>query len=206
MTQDAGQISKRPARRGRRGDSCRGKACLAPTQDACIVAVFGDVPALATALRRLKEGGLRRLKVYSPVGLLELQALMPRRGSRIRFVTLVAGAWGMIGAFWTCIGSALLYGLIVGGKHPVSWLPYCIIGFEGTILVGGVTTFIAILMLARLRPAHATAAYDPRFGVDRYGVCVSCPAEQVQTLIALLREAGAEEVREGAAAPREESA
>jgi molybdopterin-containing oxidoreductase family membrane subunit len=180
------------------------------TGEASIVGVFREVTALAAALRRLKEGGFRRLTVHSPVGLLELQALMPHGGSPIRFLTILAGAAGMIGGFWMCIGSALLYGLIVGGKHPVSWLPYCIIGFEGAILVGGVTTFVAMLMLARLRPARAvrrlraTPAYDPRFGVDRYGVCVFCPPAQVATITALLWEAGAEEVHGSALASRED--
>ena len=174
------------------------------------VSVFEDVESLVRALKRLREAGQREMKVYSPVGLRELEPYLPRRGSPVRFITLAAAVAGCAGGFWMCIGSALLYGLIVGGKHPVSWLPYCIIGFEGAILVGGVTTFVAMLMLARLRPARAvrrlraTPAYDPRFGVDRYGVCVFCPPAQVATITALLWEAGAEEVHGSALASRED--
>jgi len=161
-----------------------------------VISVFSDAGAFVRALERVKEMGLRDLVVYSPVGMPAIEHLLPRRGSPIRFVVLAAAATGCALGFWMCIGSALLYGLIVGGKWPASWLPYCVIGFEATILFGGLTAIAAIIAFARLRPARTTPAYDPRFGEDRFGLYVRCPQHQTASVMSALREAGAEEIDE----------
>ncbi|MFB3881550.1 MAG: DUF3341 domain-containing protein [Armatimonadota bacterium] len=161
-----------------------------------VVSVFREVSALAGALRAARSRGLRELSLYSPVGLPALEPLLPRRRSPVRFLVLAAAIAGCLLAFWMCIGSALLYGLIVGAKWPVSVLPYCVIGFEFTILFGGLAAMIAILGLARLRPAPAAEPYRPAFGEDRFGLCVYCSLEQTAAVAAMLREAGAEEVDE----------
>ena len=179
-----------------------------PLRRVAVVSVFRDVGAFARALKRLKELGERDLAIYSPVGLPALEPLFPKQRSPIRFVVLAAGIVGCAGAFWMCIGSALLYGLIVGGKWPASILPYCVIAFELTVLLGGLTALAAIILavslsnraVARLRPGRPAVAYDPRFGEDRFGLCVTCAEDQVAPLAAMLREAGAEEVHEQRAA------
>jgi len=160
-----------------------------------VMSVFREVGGLVTALRAAQSRGFRKLSVYSPIGLPALEPLLPRQGSPIRFFVLAGAIAGCLLAFWMCIGSALLYGLIVGGKWPASVLPYCVIGFEFTILFGGLTAIITIIAFARLRPAVAEC-YDPAFGEDRFGLCVYCPPEQTEAVAAMLREAGAEEVHE----------
>ena len=59
-----------------------------------------------------------------------------RGKSPVRFWTLIGGLCGVVGGFAPAIGTALVNGLIVGGKHPVSIIPYCIAGFEGTDSAG----------------------------------------------------------------------
>jgi hypothetical protein len=161
-----------------------------------LVSVFSDPRGMAEGLRRVKELGLREVEVYSPAGLPELGPLLPRQGSPIRFLVLLAGIAGAILGFWVCIGSALLYGLIVGAKFPVSVLPYCVIGFELTVLIGGLTAFFAVLFAARLFPRRLPLAYDPRFGEDKFGLAVVCAPARFGEIAGLLRAAGAEEVHE----------
>jgi len=160
------------------------------------VSVFEDVESLVRALKRLREAGQREMKVYSPVGLRELEPYLPRRGSPVRFITLAAAVAGCAGGFWMCIGSAHLYDIIVGGKWPAAILPYCVVGFEATILIGGLTALAAILIFARLRPGRPQPGYDARFGEDQFGICVFCPEAQVQSVANLLKESGAREVHE----------
>ncbi len=85
---------------------------------------------------------------------------------------------------------------MVGGKWPANWLPYCVIGFELTILLGGLATVAAIFALARLSPRSPREAYDPRVQVDKFAIAVHCDAEQLAAVDQLLRDAGAEEVHE----------
>jgi hypothetical protein len=155
---------------------------------------FVEAPALLAALKRLREAGQRELQLYTPVGIPEAEQYLPRRGSPIRFLVLVAGITGCALAFWMCIGSAELYGLFVGAKPPASVLPYCVIGFELTVLLGGLTAFFGVVALARLRPRALPAGYLPEFSEDRFGLVVSCAPGEAAAVARLLREAGAEEV------------
>jgi len=161
-----------------------------------VESVFGDVPSFVAALKRLREEGLRDLEIYSPVGLRGLRGLMPKTGSPVRFITLAGAIVGAALGFWMCIGSALLYGLIVGGKWPAGYLPYCVIGFELTVLFGGLTALFAMVAAARLGPRPPGAEYDPRFQVDKFGITVFCQTEQLTPVDQLLRGAGAQEVHE----------
>jgi hypothetical protein len=157
---------------------------------------FVEAPALLAALKRLQEAGQRELRLYTPVGLPEAEPYLPRRGSPIRFLVLVAGITGCALGFWLCIGSAQLYGLFVGGKPPASILPYCVIGFELTVLCGGLTAFLGVVVLSRLRPRALPAGYAPEFSEDRFGLVVTCAPSEADAVTRLLREAGAEEVHE----------
>jgi len=84
---------------------------------------------------------------------------------------------------------------ITGGKPVVSIPPFVVIAFELTILLTGLSTLIAVLILGRLPQTKPSPTYDPRFSVDRFGVAVACPPDKAETVGAMLSSAGAEEVR-----------
>ena len=77
----------------------------------------------------------------------------------------------------------------------MSFPPFVIIAFELTILLGGLSTVLAVLILGRLPKITPSLTYDPRFTLDRFGVAVACPAAQADVVKSLLSSAGAEEVR-----------
>ena len=161
-----------------------------------VISIFSDAAHFTEGVKRLNQAGLRDVQLYSPVGLPELEHLAPRRGSPVRCVVLIAGAVGLIGGLWMCIGSALLYSLILGGKAPEAIIPYCVIGFEVTVLVGGLAAILSIVGFGRLGPRPPDRPYDPRFGEDRFGICVYCREEEKKAVADLLRQAGAEEIHE----------
>jgi molybdopterin-containing oxidoreductase family membrane subunit len=161
-----------------------------------ITAVFTDFGAFLAALRSLKAEGVKHFRVYSPVELTEYEDLMPRRGSPIRVVSLLAGFTGCALGFWLCIGSAKLYNLIVGGKPVVAWVPYCVIGFELTILTAALCTVASVFVLSRLRPRALSPEYDGSFSADQFGICVPCNNEQAGGIAETFRSSGAVEIRE----------
>jgi hypothetical protein len=161
-----------------------------------VTATFADHEALVTALKGLREAGIDRFRVYSPVPLIEHEDLMPRRGSPIRWYALAAGVAGCVGGFTLCIVSARFFSLIVGGKPVVSWLPFCVIGFELTVLTAGLVTMATVFLHSRLHPQSPEPAYEPSFSVDEFGVSVPCAEEERGRIVGLLREAGARDVRE----------
>jgi len=103
---------------------------------------------------------------------------------------------GCIGGFALAIGSALVNSLMAGGKHPVSIIPYCIVGFEGTVLIGTLANLAGVLWHARLASPRLPDGYDQRFTCDRFGLFVACEREEAEAVRGLLASTGPEEVRE----------
>ena len=70
-----------------------------------------------------------------------------------------------------------------------------IIGFELTILFGGLLTFLGLLVVGKLYPRfQMDPGYSPRFSGEEFGVVVSCKDRDVSEVDALLRSNSAKEV------------
>jgi ActD protein len=164
---------------------------------ASVLGVFTDTESTVRAIRELRAKGFPDLTVYSPVPVDEIEAEVEkvRPLSKVRLFTVIGGLTGTATAFFLTIWSSLQWGLVTGGKDPVSIPPFIIIAFELTILFGGLSTLLALLVLGRLPKLQPSPTYDPRFTVDRFGVAVTCPAEQIGAASTLLTSVGAEEVR-----------
>jgi ActD protein len=149
------------------------------------------------AIRQLRAKGFSNLTVYMPVPVEEIEEEVEkiRPLSKVRLFTLIGGLTGTATGFFLTIWSSLIWSLVTGGKDPVSFPPFVIIGFELTILLGGLATVLAVLVLGRLPKLRPSLTYDPRFTLDRFGVAVACPATEADVVTAVLSSAGAEEVR-----------
>ncbi len=160
---------------------------------------FASMAEVEKAVAALRAAGLDDVEVYSPVLHHDsLEEKMPRKGSKVRWVTTAGGITGVFLGFLMCIAAAKLYDLITGGKAPVSLVPFVVVGFELTILFGALFTVGALIYFARLKPMAPPPAYDDRFSNDRYGVLVSAPPARREAAARALQEAGAVEVTEGA--------
>ena len=160
-----------------------------------VVGVFGHSERLLDALRKARAAAFERLETYSPVRLREAEQIMGRGPSPVRFWTLTGAVCGVTAGFGLALYAALVNSLIVGAKHPVSIIPYCIVGFEGTILLGSLANLMAILHYARLGGRSKLAsAYDQRFSRDKYGLVIACGEREIESARSLLESAGSEEV------------
>ncbi len=162
-----------------------------------VVGVFAHVDTTVRALEELKAKGYHDLTAYMPVAVHEVADVLERDRplSRVRLFTLVGGLSGAASGFLLTIWSALQWNLVTGGKPAVSIPPFVVIAFELTILFGGIATLIGMLTLGRLPKFRRSAAFDPRFTNDRFGVAVHCAADRSGSVRDLLEKAGAEEVR-----------
>jgi molybdopterin-containing oxidoreductase family membrane subunit len=162
-----------------------------------VLGVFAHVDTTLRAIRDLRREGFAELTVYTPVPVEEIEEEVERVRplSRVRLFTLIGGLSGTALGFFLTIWSALKWELVTGGKHPVSIPPFVIIGFELTILLGGLSTLLALLVLGRLPRLRPSPTYDPRFTLDRFGVAVTCAPDRAEAAGSLLAAAGAEEVR-----------
>jgi hypothetical protein len=162
-----------------------------------VLGVFAHVDSTVEAIRQLRAKGFADLTVYTPAPVTDIEDEVERVRplSKVRLFTLIGGLTGTATGFFLTIWSSLIWSLLTGGKDPVSFPPFVIIAFELTILFGGLSTVLAVLLLGRLPKVTPSLTYDPRFTLDRMGVAVACPADRAETVHALLSSAGAEEVR-----------
>ena len=168
---------------------------MAPTET--VVGVFAHVDTTVTALEELRAKGYHDLEVYTPVPVHEIEDVMERDRpvSRVRLFTLVGALTGTASGFILTIWSAMQWGLVTGGKPIASIPPFVVIAFELTILFGGLSTVLGMVLLGRLPRFRPSAAYDPRFSNDRFGVAVRCAPGRGRSVSEILSIAGAEEIR-----------
>ncbi len=161
-----------------------------------VVGVFATLDATLLALRELKAKGYEGLTVYSPVPNHEIEDVLDKPVSPVRLFTLIGGLTGTSLGFLFAIWTSLDWELIVGGKPIVSLPPYVVIGFETTILLGALSTVAGMFLNARLPKLRKALGYDPRFSNDKFGIVAVGGPAQANAAEAIMRAAGAEEVRD----------
>jgi Ni/Fe-hydrogenase subunit HybB-like protein len=159
-----------------------------------VVGVYRQPAELLDAIRQIHDRVPHGLDTYTPVRVDRLGSLLGRGPSPVRWWTLVGALTGLCGGFALAIGTALVNGLIVGGKHPVSITMYCIAGFEGLILLGALGNLIGMLTNARLPRWKTPPGYDWQFSQDRFGVFVAAPAEQIEGVRRMLESTSPERI------------
>lgn len=162
-----------------------------------VVGIFGHVDTTIEAIEKLKASGYREPTVYSPVPVHEIEDAVERDRplSKVRLFTLIGGLTGTALGFFLTIWSALKWNLITGGKPVASIPPFVVIAFELTILLGGLSTVLGMLVMGRLPKRTPSPTYDERFTRDKFGVAVQCEGSDVARVRDVLKQAGAEEVR-----------
>ena len=162
-----------------------------------LVGIFKHVDGLEEAVRSAQEAGIRVRDVYSPVPVEPVLQLVHPKRSPVRFATFLGGVLGLTGGLVLAVGTALIWDIIVFGKPVAHLAPFLVIGFEGTILLGGIFTLLALLGFSDLPElGYPTRAYQPEFSNDRFGLWLSCPSARAEQALAILEGAGAERVRD----------
>lgn len=161
-----------------------------------LTGVFDDFQAFVLALNELKDSRFSQYEAYGPTSLADIEDLMPRKGSQVRMWTTAGAIIGLVAFFLLCVMSSLIYALIVGGKLPLANVPFVVVTYEGTILLGGITAMAAGLAYAALRPKELPKDYNPSFSSDSYGISVEHHPRDRQRLRELLTNAGAVDVYE----------
>lgn len=166
-----------------------------PSSTIRVVGIFAHFDAFLEAIRRLKDLGYRDLTAFSPVPHHEIEEILEKPRSPVRFFTLGGGILGALTGFGLATFTSLHYPLITGGKPIVSIPPFLIIAFELAILFGSLSTILGMLLNIRLPRFRLEPGYDPRFSEDRFGLRVRCLGDQSDMVQQVLETCGAEEVR-----------
>lgn len=161
-----------------------------------ILAVFKYLDSLTDAMEKVqKRGDFDGHEVFSPTSYHEIEHVGNFGDSPVRWFTFVGAMTGTLVGFGLALYTDFDWPLVVGGKTPgVPSLPaYVIIGFELTILLGGIATIIGMLVMCKI-PNPTQRVLDKRFTDDRFGIFVpNALADGEQAKI--LKACGADEIR-----------
>ena len=158
--------------------------------------VYDGVDAAARTIERLRDAGMKRITVFSPVPSHELEHALHAGESPVRMFTLVGGLTGAAAGFAFPTWTSLDWPLVTGGKPIISLPAWVIIAFELTILFGALSTIAGLFITARLPQRRIMQIYDPGFSSDRFGVLVMPPSGKETQVRSIMQENGAADIRE----------
>jgi len=129
-----------------------------------LMAEFETAGELLAAARQTKEAGFKKFDAFSPFPMHELDEAMDLHDNRVSLFTLIGGLIGCIGGFglasWV---EAVALPLNIGGRPYISAPMYIPITFECTVLIGGLTAAISMIIMNGL-----PSPYHPVFNVERF--------------------------------------
>lgn len=157
--------------------------------------VFASLADMVRAGREARERHYRIDAAYSPFRITETEELMGLKDSPVRPLTLIGGILGGVGLIVLAIWAHLSFSLITGGKPILPVVPWIVVCFEGTILVGSLASFFSWILMGRMPRISLPEGYDERFSTDRFGLLVRGDESHREDIRNLLLTAGAEEVR-----------
>ncbi len=160
-----------------------------------LISSFIYVDDFLSALNELKAGAYNIETTFSPLHLVEVEEILGKKPSNVRFITLIGGIIGGIGTVGLAVYAHLSFSLITSGKPVLPWVPWIIVLFEGTILGAAISSVGAWILRGRLPHRTPAAGYDAHFSQDRFGILVACESSERQDVKELLERRGAEEVR-----------
>lgn len=167
-----------------------------------LMAEFDTPTEVVLAARATHAEGYRRMDAYSPFPVEGLAEAIGFRHNRVALVCLVGGLCGLATAYvlqyWV---SAIAYPLNIGGRPFHSWPSFIIVTFELTILFGGLSAAIGMLVMNGLplpyHPVFNVPVFD-RASRDKFFICIEAadPKFDRQKTFAFLSSLGAKTITE----------
>ncbi|MCC6572279.1 MAG: DUF3341 domain-containing protein [Planctomycetes bacterium] len=155
-----------------------------------VIGVFADEDHVVDATRDCRLAGFEIQDVYTPYAVHGMDEAMGLRRSRLTWVCFAAGAAGCAFALWfQYYTQAVNWPINVGGKDPWQMPAYVPIAFELTVLIGGLTTMLALFVRSRLFPGKRAKLPAPGVTDDKFALVLlqrdsSFDAERARAILA----------------------
>jgi hypothetical protein len=162
-----------------------------------ILAIYSYMDLLIDTIKELRSKGFEDIRAFSPVPSHEIEDALDRgyEPSKVKYFTLCGAILGAcVGAAFTVLTS-LDWPIVTSAKPIVSVPPYMIIIFECMILIGGLSTFLGLIINSRLRKNVDPIHYDERFSNDKFGILVTVESGDFEEVEHILRDFGSEELK-----------
>tara|TARA_B100000315_G_C14488493_1_gene546376 strand:+ start:553 stop:1194 length:642 start_codon:yes stop_codon:yes gene_type:complete len=165
--------------------------------DQSILGIYSYVDLLINSIKQLRKKGFENIRVFSPCPIHEIEDSLDtgKEPSKVKYFTLTGAILGaLVGVAFTVLTS-MDWPIVTSAKPIVSIPPYMIIIFECMVLIGGLSTFLGLIINARLRKDVPHNLYDERFTNDKFGILVHCSPSHLEEVESILKEFGSEEIK-----------
>lgn len=160
-----------------------------------LIGVFSDPEHLLEAADGARRKGWKQLDAITPYPVHGIEKALGVGNTWVPWVTLTMGLLGAIGGFtlqyWVHV---LVWPMNIGGKPLNAWPAFFPIMFESAVLIGGISTFVAMWAACHL-PTKTPVVLDERFTDDKFGLVIPVEGMSPADVEAYLKSSGAEEVK-----------
>ena len=144
-----------------------------PEEDNLFLGVFTDEDDVLEATKKCRDADFNFYDVFSPYAVHGLDRAMGLPFSKITWVTFLAGTMGcIIGFAGMTYVSWWDWPINIGGKSPFPFPAFVPVMFELTVLIGGLSTMLALFALCRIFPGKKARLLHPRVTDDRFVIAI----------------------------------
>lgn len=158
-----------------------------------ITASFEFVEDLVKSIEHFKRNN-REFITFSPIPNHNVEKALSQKKSRVGLFTLAGAIAGLVFGFLLAAYTAAEWNLVLGGKPPVTLIPFVVIGFEFTILFGAIATLIGLIINSKLPSYKKIKGYKPEFSVGHFGIAIQVNEDEIPKLTEMLKSFGSQEV------------
>ena len=128
-----------------------------------VVGVYDTPAAIYHACEALRDAGYKHFEAHTPFPVHGLERAMGLPDTRLPWISLLGGAFGLGGMVWLAWYVNVDYPLNISGKPPFSYQAFVPLFFEMMILFCALATFFGLWALCRLPAFFHPVMTHPRF-------------------------------------------
>jgi hypothetical protein len=165
-----------------------------------VTGVFDDEDVLLTAVKKVKDSGVKIHEVYSPFPVHGLDEVLGYKRTRLPIAAFMFGMTGtslaLIMQFWML---GYDWPMIIGGKNFASLPPFIPVTFELTVLLSALGMVATFLIVSDMKPYKWPRQFDLRSTDDKHIMAIDLAhnsGKSKDELSRILKDSGASEVNE----------
>ena len=164
-----------------------------------VLGVYEDEDVLLSAVKTVRESGVKIQEVYSPFPVHGLDEVLGYRRTRLPIAAFMFGLLGtslaltmqiwMLGFDWP---------MIIGGKNFVSLPPFVPVTFELTVLLAALGMVGTFMIVSDLKPYKKARLMDIRITDDKHVMAIDLASNTLakDDIKKIVNESGASEVND----------
>ncbi len=164
-----------------------------------VLGIYDDEDVLLSAVKKVRESGIKIQEVYSPFPVHGLDEVLGYRRTRL---PIAAFMFGLLGTSLALLMQIWMLGfdwpMIIGGKNFVSLPPFVPVTFELTVLLAALGMVGTFMIVSDLKPYKKVRLMDIRITDDKHVMAIDLAGNILakEDIRKIVNESGASEVND----------